>query len=172
MRLPDISCGRACYSYVNDDKCEVVLCRVAPGELEPRDATDEAAAEPEDEGLRRAKEVRSRLRLEKVTQPGVVGQVCFAGSCLPRNGYHNAEELNRSKFIEYPTEGEHPSKAADGEQKMAYHMTMATSLTSIATSDSGFPVASSSHSGSEWVRLASSDSGSQVRLLLIGPDRL
>ena len=31
LRTPDINCGRACYSYANDDKCEVVLCRVASG---------------------------------------------------------------------------------------------------------------------------------------------
>uniref|UniRef100_A0A7S2HXV1 Carrier domain-containing protein n=1 Tax=Haptolina brevifila TaxID=156173 RepID=A0A7S2HXV1_9EUKA len=97
MRVPDINCGRACYSYANDDKCEVVLCRVAAGALPLADSDAGDSAEGDD--LRHAKEVRAGLPLEKVSQAGVVGQVCFAGTCLPRHGYHNAPDLNEAKFI-------------------------------------------------------------------------
>ena len=77
LRLPDINCGRPCYSLENDDKCEVLLCRVAEGELPPAEDTDEGGGtvSVEDDALCRAKEVRSGRRLEIVMAPGVVGQV-------------------------------------------------------------------------------------------------
>ena len=138
LRLPDINCGRACYSYANDDKCEVVLCRVAEGELPPAEEGEEGS-EKEDPALRRAKEVKHGMKLEKVSAVGVVGQVCFAGTCLPRKGYHNAPELNGSKFVDHPStaaSSRSMAKGAKGNQSMASMVSGTVSLTS-GLSDSG-----------------------------------
>ena len=182
LRLPDINCGRACYSYANDDKCEVVLCRVAEGELEPMaDVTDDPGAEVEDDGLRRAKEVKGHLKLERVTQPGVVGQVCFAGSCLPRHGYHNAEELNRSKFVAYPgRDADHELVKAAGDEASststasptASKMKVAPSATSLATnettSDSYVLVPSLSDSGGSGSQTTTRRSHPHDKMMLSG----
>ena len=176
LRLPDISCGRACYSYENDDKCEVVLCRVAASELSAASAElDESTNEfatAEDDGLRRAKAVKNGLKLERVEGTDVVGQVCFAGTCLPRQGYHNAQELNDAKFLDYSMLQEvgGPTTATTASLRKNEANDSMASMTSVASTGS-------TDLSSSWLQVSSSasdgDSGDRApppprRMMLSG----
>ena len=105
LALPDVSCGRPCYSAADDAKCAVLLLRVREGAALPSVADSEAEQEGDDDDddeTRRAKAVCRNLPLEVVSGPGSIGQIAFGGSCLPRQGYHNAPELNERKFVPDP----------------------------------------------------------------------
>ena len=103
IKLPDVNCGHACYSYANDEKCKVQLVRVQPGvPLPVRESEGEGDETAEDDTTLLAKAVSRELPLEAVNEPGVVGMICFGGSCLPRHGYHNAPELTATKFVPIP----------------------------------------------------------------------
>ena len=149
----------------------------------PADEADES-----DEGLRRAKEVKAGLPLEKVGTPGVVGQVCFAGTCLPRRGYHNAPELNQSKFVRHPggdaaaaaaadsaapTEGKVAAGAAGAAGRAAGSSaagSAAASTAAASTTQSSSSVHSDSSvsDGSSWVDLGKDGSGGGRKMMLSG----
>ena len=71
-------------------------------------------------------------------------QVCFRGSCLPANGYHNAPELNTSKFI--PDLDSHllAGGCPNTDMPSATSLTSLTSLTNHTNSTSSDEQASDS----------------------------
>lgn len=85
--LPDVNCGKPAYAYGDDDHCRLIVLRGDGGDASPSALT--------------------------VAAPGETGEICFAGSCLPRGGYMNDDALNLAKFAPNPTGWRVPGVADD-----------------------------------------------------------
>lgn len=100
----------------------------------------------------------------------LAAQVCFAGTCLPVKGYHNAPELNASKFVGHPEAHDSGLGLAKGDVSML----STASMTSIVSSTSDPPTSRLSDSGSRssdaesWVEVHPHRKGGPPQMMMSG----